>query len=103
MGFYWDLQNRLKQSGYGLFCLFLFIYFGYHAVNGDRGFLKMLYLKKEIADTAQIAQSYHQEKIRLEEKVRLLSGKSLDLDMLEERARVVLNLSGADEFVILDE
>ena len=33
----------------------------------------------------------------------LLSSSSLDLDMLEERAREVLNFAGEDEFIVLDE
>ena len=35
--------------------------------------------------------------------MRLLSPDSLDLDLLDERARIVLNFVGDDEFVILDE
>ena len=40
---------------------------------------------------------------RSAEEVRLLSPDSLDLDLLDERARIVLNFVGDDEFVILDE
>ena len=39
----------------------------------------------------------------MEEKIRLLSPSSLDLDMLDERARAVLNMAKEDEFVILDQ
>ena len=49
------------------------------------------------------AAQYSAQKQKLEAKVRLLSSSSLDLDMLDERARVVLNFAGNDEFVILDE
>ena len=49
------------------------------------------------------AAQYSAQKHKLEAKVRLLSSSSLDLDMLDERARVVLNFAGNDEFVILDE
>ena len=42
------------------------------------------------------------QKKLLEQKVRLLSSNSLDLDMLEERTRVVLNYAADDEFVLLD-
>ena len=86
-----ELQNRIKNSSFLLICIFLFFYFMYHAVNGERGFLKYMYLKKEIAQAEKIAASYHEQKVHLEDKVRLLSSSSLDLDMLEERARVVLD------------
>ncbi len=103
MGLFMDLQNRLKSSGYLFFCAILSIYFAFHGISGDRGLMQYFYLKNEIAKAKEIAQTYHNEKIRLEKKVRLLSNTSLDLDMLDERARVVLNYAADDEFVILDE
>ncbi len=103
MGIFSELQNRLKNSGLLLVCILLFIYFSYHAVNGERGFLRYMYLKQEISEAQRMAENYHNQKIRLEDKVRLLSSSSLDLDMLEERARIVLNMAGPDEFIILDE
>ena len=83
--------------------MLLFAYFSYHAVNGERGFLRYMYLKQEISEARRLAQNYHNQKSKLENQVRLLSSSSLDLDLLEERARVVLNLAGSDEFIILDE
>jgi len=41
--------------------------------------------------------------LSLEEKVKHLSNSSLDLDLLEERARIVLNMAAQDEFILLDE
>ena len=38
----------------------------------------------------------------LEKRVALLSSESLDLDMLEERARIILNLGTKNELVIID-
>lgn len=103
MGIFLELQNRLKNSSLLLLCMMLFAYFCYHAINGERGFLRYMYLKKEISDARQIADNYHQQKAKLEDKVKLLSSSSLDLDLLDERARVILNFAGQDEFIILDE
>lgn len=102
MGFLLDIQNRIKNSGLLIFCTLLSLYFIFHGISGERGLLKLLYLRNEISEAEQIANMYHQEKIKLEEKVKLLSSSSLDLDLLDERARVVLNLVGKDEFIILD-
>ena len=102
MGFLLDIQNRIKNSGLLIFCTLLSLYFIFHGISGERGLLKLLYLRNEISEAEQIANMYHQEKIKLEEKVKLLSSSSLDLDLLDERARVVLNLVGSDEFIILD-
>ncbi|MBO5443659.1 MAG: septum formation initiator family protein [Alphaproteobacteria bacterium] len=102
MGLFLDLQNKLKSSGFLILCILLFFYFSFYTINGERGLLRYMYLSKEIVHARQIAEQYNAEKKKLEDKVRLLSSNSLDLDMLEERARVVLNFAGNDEFVILD-
>ena len=102
MGLFIELQNKVKNSGILIFCTLLSLYFLFHGISGDRGLLKLLYLKSEIAEAQKIADSYSLQKQKLEEKVRLLSSSSLDLDLLDERARVVLNLIGHDEFIILD-
>ena len=92
MGFLFDLKSRLKSSGiYIAFTLVIF-YFGFYAFYGERGIRKYLYLRHEVEYARTLA-----------EEVRLLSPDSLDLDLLDERARIVLNFVGDDEFVILDE
>lgn len=103
MGLFSEIHNRLRNSGLWIIGAFLIVYFAFHAINGDRGLLKYLYLQQEIADARQVAQKYSQQKSKLEKKVRHLSNSSLDLDLLEERARIVLNMADSDEFVILDE
>ncbi len=102
MDFFIDIQNKIKNSGLLIFCSLLSVYFIFHGISGDRGLLQLLYLKNEISEAQKIAETYHNQKVKLEEKVKLLSSSSLDLDLLDERARVVLNLVGKDEFVILD-
>lgn len=102
MGLFLDLSSKVKNSGFLILCILLFFYFSFYTVNGERGLLKYMYLSKEIAYAQKIATQYGEQKSKLESKVRLLSSSSLDLDLLEERARVILNLAGNDEFVILD-
>ena len=103
MGLLWEIQNRIKSSGFWLLGAFLIVYFAFHAINGERGLLKYLYLRQEISEAKKIAAEYESQKTHLEEKVKHLSNGSLDLDLLDERARVVLNLAGSDEFILLDE
>lgn len=103
MGLFLDLSNKIKNSGFLILCVLLFFYFSFYTVNGERGLLKYMYLSKEIAYAKKISAQYSKQKNKLEAKVKLLSSSSLDLDLLEERARVILNLAGTDEFVILDE
>ena len=101
MGLFLDLQNKFKNSLWLIVVFLVFIYFSFYTVNGERGLLRYMYLSKEIKYARQVAEQYNAEKRELEQKVRLLSSNSLDLDLLEERARIVLNFAADDEFVIL--
>ncbi|MBR2033445.1 MAG: septum formation initiator family protein [Alphaproteobacteria bacterium] len=103
MGLWWEIQNRIKNASWWLICGIAVFYFAFHTVNGERGLLKYLYLRQEILQAQKVAAEYSQQKHDLEVKVRHLSNGSLDLDLLEERARIVLNLADNDDFIILDE
>lgn len=103
MDFLWDLQNKLKSYGGWLIFLGILLYFGFFAINGDRGIYKYFYLRQKIATAKKVNAEYERQKIDLEEKVKHLSNTSLDLDLLEERVRIVLNLAAEDEFILLDE
>ena len=83
--------------------MFLFYYFSYFAIKGDRGFFKYMYLQEKVAEGVQMQADYDKQRNELEEKVNLLSSNSLDLDLLDERARAVLNVIGDDEFILLDD
>jgi len=103
IGFWQDIVYYAKKSGFLIFCAGLFTYFGYNAFYGERGFRKYMYLKNEVEYAHKIAEQYKNKKEHLSEEVKLLSPASLDLDMLDERARTVLNLVGDHELIILDE
>lgn len=83
--------------------MLLFSYFSYFAIKGDRGVLKYMSLLDKVAEAEQINQTYETQRQEWEQKVKLLSSSSLDLDLLDERARTVLNVIGDNEFIILDE
>ncbi len=103
MGIIWNIQNKLKSYRVIIFLSVILAYFAFSALNGERSIIRYFYLQKEIASRKVIAAQYEQQKRTLEEKVKHLSNSSLDLDLLEERARIVLNLAADDEFVLLDE
>ena len=78
-----------------------FSYFAYHAVEGDRGLRSWLKLRQEIAAAKSTEAGLAAERTVLERRVALLRPESLDRDMLEERARAVLDLARPEERVIL--
>ena len=78
----------------------MFGYFGYHLVNGDRGLLAMVHLQREtmIADQ-NLAEAETTRKI-WERRVAALRNQSLDPDMLDERARILLNFSRKEDIIV---
>lgn len=98
-----EIINYTKNSWVLLLLVFLFFYFSYHSISGDRGLIKMLYLKNQIAEAQASSNSYIKEKTKLEGQVKRLSSSSLDLDLLDERARTILNFVAKDEFIILEQ
>jgi cell division protein FtsB len=78
----------------------MFGYFGYHLVNGDRGLLAMAHLQREVQIAEQnLAEAETTRKI-WERRVSALRNQSLDPDMLDERARVLLNFARKDDIIV---
>ncbi|MEQ8604118.1 MAG: septum formation initiator family protein [Marivibrio sp.] len=75
-------------------------YFAYHTVQGDRGLLSFMRLSSEVQRAETMLEEVRAERVTLERKVSLLRRESLDLDMLEERSRAVLNRVRDDEVVV---
>ncbi len=78
----------------------LVVYFAYHAIQGNHGFLARAHLQQEIATAQVTLETLGQQRAMLEQQVNLLSTDSLDLDMLEERVRVMLNFGHPTDVVL---
>jgi len=81
----------------------LVCYFAYHLFVGDRGLMAWVQLTDRLRDSQATLAGLDAEKQTLDHRVSLLRPDHLDRDMLDERARTVLNLAGTDELVILDQ
>jgi cell division protein FtsB len=79
------------------------IYFGYHIVQGERGLFSWMRLRQKVTESEQHLAQIQAEKETLERRVHLLRPDSVDQDMLEERARKILNWGHPGEVVIYDE
>jgi cell division protein FtsB len=78
------------------------VYFGAQALTGERGLLNEAERRQELVDRrAELAQ-LQAERAELQARVDGLSAEHLSVDLLEERARVVLGFSGPDDYVIRD-
>ena len=76
------------------------LYLGYHLLQGDNGALSYLLISKELRTTSETLEINKQKRKQLEHQVSLLRTKSVDLDMLTERSRVILNYGRDDEIVL---
>lgn len=76
-------------------------YFAYHTVQGDRGLVALTHLQGEVEQAQRVLDHVRGERVELERRTMLLRPESLDLDMLEERARTQLNHSHPDDLVII--
>jgi len=97
-----DLTGRLNQILGPLIALLVMIYFGYHIVQGERGLFSWMRLRQKVAESEHHLSVIQSEKETLERQVYLLRPDSLDQDMLEERARKVLNWGYPGEVVIYE-
>lgn len=80
----------------------LFMYFGFHLMHGDMGYFALRGVDQKLTEAQKQYDSLRAERVALENRVKLLRPASLDLDMLDERARVVLGFVGPSERVILE-
>ncbi len=78
-------------------------YFAYHVVHGERSMIAWWNIKQRVVAAKAVLDATRTERQRLEHRVSLLSPGSLDPDMLEERARLMLDYGHADDIVILEE
>jgi cell division protein FtsB len=95
-----EIRRRARLVAGPVAGISLFAYFAYHLVEGDRGLIAW----RALADKIRVAEAERgaarAERLALEERVSLLRPSHLDRDMLDERARAVLNRIGPDERVI---
>lgn len=97
-----ELRRRVRHALPPLVWLVLTVYFGWHAVNGERGLRRMFELKQEIAIAKQVAEEIALRRTEMERKIQMLSPQSIDVDMLEESARSMLNMGQDGDYVILE-
>lgn len=76
-------------------------YFGYHVFHGERGMTAWVTLQSQVDEARAVLDGVRAERRSLERRVALLKADSLDPDMLDERARRMLDYGKPGEIVIL--
>lgn len=98
-------RKRLRSAlaALGLyFCSALLIgYFGVNAYTGNRGLNARQALDLQIARLTSERDTLREERQQWERRVALLSWQQIDPDMLDERARALLDYVDARDLVLL--
>ncbi len=96
-----EIRRRARQIAPQALMACLVGYFCYHAVQGERGLLARLHLEQELRELRAFNDQLESDRRELEGRVALLRPDNLDPDMLEERARLLLNYGHAEDRVLL--
>ena len=96
-----ELRKRLRQIAPTLIGACVFGYFAYHAVQGDRGIIAWLRIGNQLAESQATLAGLVAEREKIEHRVALLSPKSLDPDLLDERARNMLNVADPNDRLLI--
>lgn len=89
-----------RRAAGPLLCVLILFYLGFHAVSGERGLFALFKENRRLEQLTAELDDSRGKREALEKKIKLMSSSSLDLDMLDERARTVLGLAGKDEVVL---
>lgn len=101
MGLFSEIRARAHHVIGPVLGVCMVAYFGYHIVQGDRGYFALRKLQKEVAAAKATYEEIHAERLALAHRVKLLSPGTLDPDMLDERVRLMLDYGRPDEKVII--
>ena len=80
--------------------LFTILYFIFYSFIDERGYIKIINLKKEIILQKNELRVLNKLRYKIENKVNLFYSESIDRDNLDELAREYFGLIGIGEIVI---
>ena len=97
-----EIRKRARYLIVPLLGSLTLVYLIYSGVQGDRGLLAWIQRGQDVAVAEQKLAYERVQRDALAHRVTLLRPESLDLDLLDERARAVLNLVRPGEVVLLE-
>jgi cell division protein FtsB len=96
-------MDVIRRGFWVILCLGWFGYIGYHAVQGERGWLALQRLEKQKASWEARLAEVSQLRERREQQVRYLRGQTLDKDLLDEQVRGMFGWVDPDEIIVTDQ
>ena len=95
-----EIRRRARQITIPVIGACVLGYFVYHTVQGDRGLLAYWRMTQEVNRAQTTLNGLQGQREVLERRVSLLRSKGLDLDMLDQQARMLFNLLDRDDLMI---
>ena len=90
----------MKIGPVGFALIGVISYLSYHAIAGQQGLSRWTEMQANLAELRQTKSELLAKRARLESQTDRLYEETLDLDFLEELARVKLHFVHPDEFVL---
>ncbi len=94
------MSDKFRNIMFPVVIVTMMVYFTYHIFQGQRGVLAWIRLDKKLKEQEVTLNALTKEKEFLEKEAYLLRPDSLDLDLLEEKSRQVLNFAHPNEVVV---
>ncbi|MDP2803907.1 MAG: septum formation initiator family protein [Phreatobacter sp.] len=94
-------QRILQAMGLYAAAAALIAYFGFHAYHGERGIHAKQQLIVQIDDLGGQLATLRKERADVARRVSLLRAEAIDPDMLDERAREILNFVDPRDLVLI--
>ena len=96
-----SLSRRLRWLLFATPLVLLFLYFGYHAVHGQRGLIAFLEMRREVQRLAAQRDELRAQRDELARRVRQLDPSAVDPDLLEQELKE-LGYVHKDEVIVLE-
>jgi cell division protein FtsB len=94
-------RTVLLTLGFYAFAAGAVAYFAYHAHHGDRGLHAKATYKVKIAEQEAGLAEIRTERAQWERRVQLMRAEAMDRDLLDERARALLNIGHKNDVIFL--
>ena len=95
------LRSILTALGLYVMAALLIGYFGVNAFSGDRGLKAQQDIDRQIASLSTDLARLHVERGQWERRIALLKSDRLDPDMLDERARALLDYTHPNDLTLM--
>lgn len=95
-----EIRRRVKAVIWPTVFLGLVAYFAWHATQGERGIAAMHRREQMLAEARTELARVQAERAAWERRVAALRGPVLDADMLDERARAMLNWGDPHDVIV---